>query len=384
MDSYGWLYAQTRAGRERGPQAARALLDRLGAPDKRFASIRVIGTNGKGSTCAMLDAGLRAAGVRAGRFTSPHLQAFEERVTVAGRQVNPAQVRDFVTWARQQPSAAFFDLTLGLACQVFAQSGVTWAVMEAGVGGRSDATQALSNVRAVAITNVALDHQSALGNSVTDIARDKGGAALAGVPLLTTAEGEALSALTEVSEERGAPLYTPATHPELFALPASPAMSGEHQLRNAALALATLRLLGFEAGAEAALRATYPGRLEEWRVQGRRVLLDGAHNPHAARALARATSRVDTLLFGSLARKDSAATLNELLPLGARLVITSPGEGGADPAQLAPPGALAEPDLGAALDKALQLTPPGGTLLITGSLYLVGAARQRLTSQKQT
>lgn len=330
----------------------------------------------------MLDAGLRAVGQRVGKFTSPHLHAFEERVTVDDQQISPAQVAEFVRQAQQFPAtgAAFFDLSLALACQSFAAAGVSWAVMEAGVGGLSDATQALGNVRAVALTNAALDHAAALGGNLTSIARDKAGAALPEVPLLTTAQShEALDVITQVARERGAPLYTPASHPELFALPAPPALSGAHQARNAALALATLRVLGFEAGLSAALQATHVGRLETFEVRGRRVVLDGAHNPHAAQALAEAVGQVDTLLFGNFARKDTAATLAPLLALAGRMVFTAPGEGATDPYALAAlHGAQAISQPPAALRHAVSLTPVGGTLLVTGSLYLVGEVRALL------
>ncbi len=377
---YDWLYSRTRAGRERGPQAARALLDRLGKPDQTFQSIRVVGTNGKGSTCAMLEAGLLAAGVSVGRFTSPHLHAFEERIRVGGQEITPQRTAQFVTWAREHtPDGAFFDLALALACQVFAKAGVKLAVMEAGVGGVSDATQALENVVAVALTNADLDHVAALGPTLADIARDKAQAARPGTPLLTTATGEALEVVQQVVAEVGAPLFTPQTHPELFALPHPPALSGPHQQQNAALALATLRTLGYASGIEAALDATNPARLERFEVGGKVVLVDGAHNPHAARALAEAVPRADVLLFGNLARKDTGATLAPLLEVAALRVFTAPSELATPPGELAGQyGGQALDDPAEALAKALALTPPGGTLLVTGSLYLAGAVRELL------
>ncbi|WP_261664673.1 glutamate ligase domain-containing protein [Deinococcus sp. Marseille-Q6407] len=383
--TYDWLFSRTRAaaGRERGPQAARELLDRLGAPDRRFRSLRVVGTNGKGSTCAMLEAGLLAAGVRTGRFTSPHLHRFEERIRIAGEELAPARTREFVAWAqREAPEFAFFDLTLGLAAQTFAESGVEVAVMEAGVGGLSDATQALENVDAVLLTNVGLDHTAALGDSIAQIAADKAGAALSGAPLLSTAVGgEAQAAVQAAAERSGALLYLPETHPDLFALPHAPALAGAHQRQNAALALAALRLLGYDDGLEAALGASWPGRLERFGCQGRTVLLDGAHNPAAAQALAASLPRADTLLFGGFARKDTAQTVAPLLPLASQLVWTAPDEEGevADPQALAARyGGEAQPNPRQALDRALALTPAGGTLLVTGSLYLVGLLRETL------
>ncbi|WP_216324910.1 glutamate ligase domain-containing protein [Deinococcus aestuarii] len=379
---HDWLFSRTRAGRARGPGAARALLDRLGAPDRHFTALRVVGTNGKGSTCAMLEAGLLAAGVRVGRFTSPHLTRYEERIRLQGHDLDPARTADFIAWAKEHaPDAAFFDLTLALACLAFAREGVELAVMEAGVGGVSDATQALSTVCAVALTNVALDHTATLGPTLREIARDKALAARPGVPLLTTATGEALEVVREVTAEIGAPLFTPGTHPALFALPRPPRLAGAHQHANAALALATLRLLGHGAGVDAALDATHPARLERFEVGAKTVLLDGAHNPHATGALAASVPHADVLLFGNLARKDTAATLAPLLAVAPVRVFTAPG----DPAT--PPHALAEkyggealPDPQAALFRALDLTPPGGTLLITGSLYLAGTVRVLLVA----
>ena len=377
---YDWLYAQTRAGRERSPNFARALLDRLDAPDKAFQTVRVIGTNGKGSTCAMLEAGLKAAGVRVGRFTSPHLQDYEERIRIDGQNLDPAKTAAFIEWAKLSASAeAFFDLTLALACREFAAAGVDWAVMEAGVGGVSDATQALENVRAVLLTNAALDHTAALGPTIRDIARDKAGAALPGVPLLTTATGEALEVARAVAAGRGAPLYTPPTHPDLFALPRPPRLSGPHQRSNAALALATLRVLGLDAGISAALDAAHPGRLEKFAAGDKTVLVDGAHNPHAARALALAVPRADVLLFGGLSRKDTAATLTPLLNIAAQRVFTAPSDLATPPTELAADyGGAAVDDPAEALAQALSLTPAGGTLLVAGSLYLAGMVRERL------
>ena len=386
---YDWLYARTRAGRERGPQGARRLLDRLGSPDARFACIRVVGTNGKGSTCAMLEAGLLAAGVRTGRFTSPHLQRYEERIRVNGQDLSPERTAAFIGWAQEHaPDAAFFDLTLALACQVFAEDGVDIAVMEAGVGGLSDATQALRKVAAVALTNVALDHVATLGPNLDDIARDKAGAARPGVPLLTTAAGEALEVVRAVAAEVGALLYTPQTLPALFALPHPPRLAGAHQQMNGALAAATLRTLGYPDSVEAALRATHPARLERFEIGGKTVLLDGAHNPHATRALAASVPHADVLLFGNLARKDTAATLAPLLAVAPVRVFTAPGDLATSPADLATSPADLATQYGGhsifspadALAQALALTPPGGTLLVAGSLYLAGTVRHQLAA----
>jgi dihydrofolate synthase/folylpolyglutamate synthase len=301
---------------------------------------------------------------------------------VNGQDIPPARVAAFIQQARLAGwEGAFFDLSLLLACTVFAESGVRVAVMEAGVGGVSDATDALKDVSAVALTNVALDHVGVLGGTVAQIARDKALAARPAVPLLTTATGEALDVIGDVCRELDAPLYTPATHPALFALPHAPALRGSHQHSNAALALATLRLLGYGSGSEAALAAHHPARLEEVVLDGKTILIDGAHNPHATQALAAAVPRADVLLFGNLARKDTAATLAPLLTVAPVRVFTAPGDLATPPQDLAAHyGGEAVEEPARALGRALALTPVGGTLLVAGSLYLAGSVREWLTS----
>ncbi|MFC6592288.1 bifunctional folylpolyglutamate synthase/dihydrofolate synthase [Deinococcus lacus] len=358
------------------------MLDRLGSPDLAFPVLRVVGTNGKGSTCAALEAGLIAAGLRTGCFTSPHLHSFGERIRVQGTPLSDQEAARFIEWAKQEaPDTAFFDLTLGLAAQTLAGR-VDWAVMEAGVGGASDATQALARVGAVLLTNVGLDHVGALGQSLADIARDKAGAARPGVPLLTTATAEeGLDTVRAVAEHCGAPLYTPATHPALFELPRPPALAGQHQRLNAALACAALRLLGI-GDPDAALEAQHPGRMERRTVGGRQVILDGAHNSHAAQALAASLGHANTLLFGSLARKDTHATLRPLLDMVDQVVFTAPGETAVSPAELAARyGGHGVAQVSEALALALSQTREGGTLLVAGSLYLVAAVRALLDTQ---
>lgn len=384
QDAYDWLFTRTRSGADRGPHRARALLDQLGRPDEHFRTIRVIGTNGKGSTCAMLEAGLHAAGARVGRFTSPHLERFEERVRVNTHDITSERTRAFVHWAQAHAAnAPFFDLTLALAALTFRQENVELAIVEAGVGGHGDATHALRNIHAVLITNVHLDHTATLGPTIRDIAHDKAGAIHPHAPVLTTATGEALDVITHVARQRHAPLLTPATHPDLFHLPRAPRLPGPHQETNARLALAALRHLGHASGVNAALNATHPGRLERFEHAGRTIWLDGAHNPHAATALAAALPHAETLLFGSFDRKATRDTLAPLLRVARTRVFTAPGPHATDPAELAREhDGHAEPDPARALQRALTLTPEGGTLLATGSLYLVGTLRTALTAHQ--
>jgi dihydrofolate synthase / folylpolyglutamate synthase len=374
-----WLYARTRAGEERTDQRARALLTQLGHPERAFDAVQVIGTNGKGSVCMMLARGLEVAHDRVGRFISPHLYEYVERIAVNDVLISEHEVLEFIRWAQlHSADTAFFDLTFGLACLHFKNRDVSIAVIEAGVGGALDATNALERVQATIITNVDLDHESTLGigpraTVLENIALDKAGAIRKGVPVITAARGAALEIIREVALERGAPLHVRDSS-ALFGLPIAPTMRGAHQLENAQLVAATLRLLGYnEHTVETALTARHAGRLERLTKGKLEVWLDGAHNPAGARALAAALEGQRlTLLFGAMQRKRVSELLEPLLPLASSLHFVSPGLQGANPEALANQfGGTAHASLEASLEVVLERSP----VLIAGSLYLVGAAR---------
>ena len=376
-----WLYARSRSGLARGPERSRDLLGQFNNPQRSFRGVHVIGTNGKGSVCAMISAGLRAAGDRVGRFISPHLLDFRERITVDGLEIPEAEVIGFVQWAqRDRTQAAFFDLSLVMAFAHFARTGVEIAVVEAGVGGARDATVNLENVLLTVITNVDFDHVETIGPNLRQIALEKAGAIRAGVPVVTAARGEALEVIRGVALERGAELHVLEAEDDLFVLPHKPALRGVFQLENAALAVAGLRLLGLEAEhVEAALGARWPGRMEKFEVQHRAVILDGAHNPAAARALAKSLKPGFALVFGAMARKDVRGVLEPLRDLACEVRFVSPGALGADPQALALEFEGAAFDsLEAALKASLESVPERGRILVTGSLYLVAEAREIL------
>ena len=385
-----WLYARTRAGladgSKRGPERAKSLLEQFNHPQQSFRGVHVIGTNGKGSVCAMISAGLRAAGDRVGRFTSPHLLDFRERITVDGLEIPESEVVRFVQWAqRDRTQAAFFDLSLVLAFTHFARTAVEIAVVEAGVGGARDATMNLEHVILTVITNVDFDHVETIGPNLQQIALEKAGAIRAGVPVVTAARGEALEVIRRIAFERDAELhvFTPEdalSKDKLFALPHRPALRGVFQLENAALAVAGLRLLGLEnEEIEVALKASWPGRMEKLELQNRAVILDGAHNPAAARALAASLKPGFALVFGAMARKDVRGVLEPLRELASEVRFVSPGALGADPQALALEfDGLAFEDLETALRASLESVPERGRVLVTGSLYLVAEARRLL------
>ena len=379
-EALAWLYARRRTG-ERGTHRVRALLARLGHPEAGFLAVHVLGTNGKGSVVAYLEAAFRAAGLAYGAYTSPHLVDFRERIrTHLGPVPREAVVR-FVAWAREEAweePPGFFDLATALAFLHFRERGVARAAVEAGVGGEKDATNALSRVALTVLTNVGEDHLEALGGTLEAVAREKAGAFRPGVPVVTGARGVGLEVARKVAEERGAPLYVLDPEDPLFALPAPPGLRGAYQEENARLAAAALRLLGLpEAAIARGLReARHPGRMERFLLKGVEVYLDGAHNPPAAEALAREFSAYH-LVFGAFPRKDVKGVLAHLLPKARSVRYARAGEGALG-------GELGTPffeDPWEALEDALARAREDGLpVLATGSLYLVGRLRERLVA----
>ena len=379
-EALAWLYARRRTG-ERGTHRVRALLARLGHPEAGFLAVHVLGTNGKGSVVAYLEAAFRAAGLAYGAYTSPHLVDFRERIrTHLGPVPREAVVR-FVAWAREEAweePQGFFDLATALAFLHFRERGVALAAVEAGVGGEKDATNALSRVALTVLTNVGEDHLEALGGTLEAVAREKAGAFRPGVPVVTGARGVGLEVARKVAEERGAPLYVLDPEDPLFALPAPPGLRGAYQEENARLAAAALRLLGLpEAAIARGLReARHPGRMERFLLKGVEVYLDGAHNPPAAEALAREFSAYH-LVFGAFPRKDVKGVLAHLLPKARSVRYARAGEGALG-------GELGTPffeDPWEALEDALARAREDGLpVLATGSLYLVGRLRERLVA----
>ncbi|MGM8837526.1 bifunctional folylpolyglutamate synthase/dihydrofolate synthase [Thermus sp. 93170] len=378
-EALAWLYGRRRQG-ERGLGRVRALLARLGHPERAFQAVHVLGTNGKGSVVAYLEAAFRARGLAHGAYTSPHLWDFRERIRTHLGLIPEEEVVRFVAWARAEAwpePPGFFDLATALAFHHFREKGVVLAAVEAGVGGEKDATNALARVALTVLTQVGEDHLEALGGSLEAVAREKAGAFREGVPVVTGAKGVGLAVAQEVARAKGAPLYVLDPKDPLFALPAPPALRGAFQEENARLAAAALRLLGFpEAAIAQGLReARNPGRLERFLLEGVEVYLDGAHNPPAAEALAREFPAYH-LLFGAFPRKDVEGMLAHLLPRARTVRYARAGEGALGPEL----GAPFFEDPWEALWHGVEAAKKDGLpLLCTGSLYLVGALRGRLT-----
>ena len=370
-DALEWLFAQTRSGAPRDPARMRGLMAQLGleSPPK---VVHVVGTNGKGSVSAMLAAAFAAEGVCTGRFISPHVVEFRERIAVSGRWIAEAEVLDFVrALPALNPAPAFFELTLALALGHFARERVEVAVVEAGVGAKHDATRVLGNVCSVVITNVGRDHLDTLGPTLREVAYDKAAAIRPGVPTLTAATGEALAIITEVAAARRSPLFRlPGGLPD-------GASSTPTRRRNQQLAAATLRLHGVgEAAICRGLRATLPARAERFRLEGKEVVLDGAHNPDAARALLEHLREPFVLLFGALPKKLGAETLAVLEPYAGHTILTNAALGEASTLRRAGLEFIAEPEV--ALQAALSRCKGDQQLVIAGSFYLAGRLRPLL------
>jgi len=404
MDPLSWLYA--RQGRVAlGLERVRALLARLGHPEEAYPVALVGGTNGKGSTARGLAAILEEAGFRVGLYTSPHLVDFRERIQVQGRPIPEEDLLGLLAELRphaERLEASFFEATTALALLYFAREGVEFAVLEVGMGGRLDATNAAEPVLSV-VTNVGHDHLEVLGPTLRDVAREKAGIFREGVPALTAAKGEGLLELKAQAKARSTPLWVLGEDfgvegveggPEGLSFRLRLARTGEakalktpllgpHQAENLALAAVGGRLLGapWEAVARGIARAQNPGRLERLTWQGKELLLDGAHNPEGAWAL-REALRFHGLLpaafvLGFSRDKDHAAMAEALRGLGPVFLTRYASPRSEDPKALLPlfPGAKAVEDPMEALAEALARE---SRVVVAGSLYLVGEVLRRL------
>jgi len=388
-----WLYSRRRMGIRPGLGRVRVLLDRLGHPERTFRAVLVAGTNGKGSTARALAAMLAADGRRTGRFLSPHLERYTERIAVDGREIPEVALERLLGRVRphaEAVGATFFEVTTALAFLYFAEEGVEWAVLEVGLGGRLDATNAKDPALSI-VTRIAADHTAFLGRNLTAIAGEKAGIFRSGIPALTAATGEGLAALLEAARLRGTPLVPvrPAfarTGPEgiRFGLEGrvyQAPLLGRHQAENLALAVAAARRLGV---GEPAIRRGLdalenPGRLEHLPP----FLLDAAHNPDGAAALVAALAdhfpgRRRVLVFAASRDKDHPGMARALAAGGFETVYLTryPGERSADPGALAPlfPGSVVITDPLEAVRVATR-RHPGALVVVAGSIFLLAAVR---------
>jgi dihydrofolate synthase / folylpolyglutamate synthase len=397
------------------------LLDRLGNPQKSYQSVQIAGTNGKGSTAVVLDSICRAAGIKTGLFTSPHLVSITERIVIAGHEISTCDFARYATTVRLtadelvvhgrlEALPTFFEHVTAIALLAFREAGVELAILETGLGGRLDATT-VAGADTVAVTPLALDHQEYLGETLAEIASEKAAIIRPGTTAIIAPQPpQALDVILQRCNETG---VTPRVVNEQQTVihSATPdghfrvtfessegryenvllGLRGRHQILNTALALQlaeSLRDRDFDIPDVAIIKgienANHPGRLEVFEGSPT-FLLDGAHNPSGAQALRQYLedfmSGSLTLIFGAMKDKKLEEIAAILFPLADHLILTQPDNprsaGVDDMLRLAAKFStnekiIATSSVSEALDKAREITPARGLICVTGSLYLLG------------
>jgi len=413
------MYSLRRFGIKLGLSTIRRILKGLGNPQDNFSCIHVAGTNGKGSVASALASILNASGYKTGLYTSPHLVRFNERITVRNRPVSNDNVVESykavkrVHYGDREPT--FFEFTTAMAFYEFGRQKVDWAVIETGMGGRLDATNIIKPALSI-ITNISVEHQEYLGNTITEIAGEKGGIIKRRTPVIIgIKQKHAVSVVKEIAKTKSAPFFrlgddfkvkrNKSGNFTYFGIENTwrnlkTGLLGNYQVDNAALVVAACEVLDrkkadipLKSIREGLANNNWPGRLE---VVSKNpfILLDGAHNLIAARNLSNYLSNNlsnhnITLVIGILDDKPYKAMLTSLLPVCKRAIITSPKIDRA----LAPEtlSAVAEsfitditiiPDVGEAVKYAIKTTLPDDVVCIAGSLYLVGEAKEVLEKSK--
>ena len=401
------------------------LLERLGRPHLASPTVHIAGTKGKGSTAALIASVLREAGYRVGLYTSPHLHSFRERIVVNGQPIAPEEFVAAVEQARPHIDAinarpqwgriSWFEVLTTVAFLHFARQGADVQVLEAGLGGRLDATNVVPQPLVSVITSISLDHTQILGNTLAQIAREKAGIIKAGRPVVSSPQSaEALAVLEEVAQARGAPLVvagrdltwrqeSASVDGQVFTVDGrlgsyrlQTPLLGDHQMENGAAAVGALEVLQEQGRAVSAaavergfLHVRWPGRLQ---VLGRPwLVVDGAHNVDSARRLVDALPQYFTfqravLVAGVSADKDLAGMAGQFARLFHHVVATrSHHRRGAEPEALASvfrqAGMSVEtaPSVEAALAVARAQTGLGDLICVTGSLFVVAEAIECLT-----
>jgi dihydrofolate synthase/folylpolyglutamate synthase len=421
MSPREYLLSLEQIGIKLGLEQIRALAAQLGHPDAAYRSIIVAGTNGKGSVAAMIERGLRAAGYRTGRYTSPHLVDIEERFAIDGQQISAAQfdqvgarVREAARPLPDPPS--FFEATTALALEVFRDERVDVAVLEVGLGGRLDATNVVTPV-GVAITAIDVDHERYLGSTIEQIAGEKAGVIKAGSVVVLAENPPAAERVVRDAATRAGAFLVHATEgvsmswdmeegrarlslttPRRAYPPLTLALRGRHQVDNSVTAVRLLEELSARglfdvpeaAVADAVTRVEWPARLEHVRWRGHTVVIDGAHNPAGARALASYLSetygRRVPMVIGIMRDKKIDQMIDTLAPVASYFVFTAASSGrAASPAELAAVARRVAPAVPysesvSPIDALDAAAAHGDPIVVAGSLYLAGEVRYSSTT----
>lgn len=438
-ETVDYLYGLQKHGIKLGLKNTERLMSILGEPRNSFRSVHIAGTNGKGSTAAIIASILKESGFKVGMFTSPHLVSFTERIKINNSPISEEDVAELTSYIRKIVAATdlkptFFEFITAIAFYYFACEKVDWAVVEVGMGGRFDATNVILPVVSV-ITNIGFDHKEFLGQSISEIAFEKAGIIKHAIPVVTAVNNsEALEVIENVAKKTGSEIYiygkdfkgsltfigdrritfdyTSINHSigyinnfkdyKNLTLP----LSGRHQLYNASLAIRTcetLRHRGFPVtdGAinDGISRLKFGGRLE-WISQTPSIIIDSAHNPDAAKALADAVKEIFLehkkiiLIIGIMKDKDIEGVLSPLTQIADTIILTKPeGERAASPERLKEAlkklekwdngnsmlnSIITTNTVDEAIERAKELWNENYIILITGSFYTTGEAKELL------
>ncbi len=415
------LFGLRRFGIKLGLDTILKLLEGLGNPQDRFSIVHVAGTNGKGSIASSITSILHAAGYRVGLFTSPHLVKFNERIQINKNLISDEEVIRAYEAVKNVNSGAreptFFEYSTAMALYEFAEQKVEWAVMETGMGGRLDATNAISTNLTI-ISNISLEHKSYLGNTLSEIAREKAGIIKPGIPLVTgVKQKSAFDVIRQIAERNDAPVYRLGYEFKIQRKKEQASFSyrgidsfwpnlklglrGNHQYENAALGLAACEVLNrnglsisLDQIRQGLLDTRWPGRLEIVSTMPT-VILDGAHNMMAARNLAKYLSeefsgKKITLVIGILDDKPYKSMLKSLLPFCHRVILSKPKINRAlEPEILfqVAKGMVNDckiiKDVKEAVSYAIDSGDSDDAVCIAGSLYVVGEAKAAIADASQ-
>lgn len=428
QESLGYLDSLGKFGIQLGMERIEGLLRELGNPEQKIKTIHVTGTNGKGSVSSMITNIILAAGLKAGKFTSPHLVKYNERININGQDISDADFATVITAVKtaadsivkkgvcDQPTQ--FEVLTAAAFLHFYLQKVDYAVIEVGLGGLWDSTNVITPVVSV-ITNVSLDHTDRCGDSVARIAMQKAGIIKEKVPVVTAAEGEeALGPIVTMAMFKEAPVYlygkafhgtevTSSMAGQTFTLHAGDfyhsdyeiKLPGEHQIKNTSVAIVAAKIVSKQDSRinEIALHmgvanTLWPGRLELI-SQNPAVILDGAHNPDGALALRKALDKYYPnqpvqFVFGMMGDKDMQSVIKTLITEKdtVHTVMVSNNNRAATAealTELIGSNAVAESDLMTAYGKALQQAGNNGIVCVCGSLYLIGEFKSLMQQEKE-
>jgi dihydrofolate synthase/folylpolyglutamate synthase len=414
-----YLYGLQKYGMKFGLDNIRKLMSVFDNPQNSFRCVHVAGTNGKGSTSSMIESVLKTAGVKTGLFSSPHLISFTERIRVNGEEITEEDVITLAEEVRAEAekiedfSPTFFEVVTAMAFLHFRKTRVQWAVIETGLGGRLDATNVIVP-EATVITSVGIDHCEFLGKTLREVASEKAGVIKDGVPVVTASQEEAArEVIRRKAAEKGSQLstYGESFKAELISeslgaisfryfsegrsYDLTVPLAGRHQMINASTAVRTAEIIMAKYPAmrcdigKGLSNVRWPGRLEMVNDDPP-VLIDGAHNPQASSALSLYLREVALskykriiLVVGTMGDKDVGGILDPLLPLASQILFTAPAYGrSAPPERLAAVAAakgyssIVVPGVAEAVKKAEEICLPGDLIVITGSFYTLGEAKE--------